>query len=78
MERKALERRTVLKGGAAAFGLIGSGASAATIAAAKPAAGEVAQSPLPEQLLTAVERFRATIRPISSPTMSSTRSFRFS
>jgi hypothetical protein len=61
MERKALERRTVLKGGAAAFGLIGSGASAATIAAAKPAAGEVAQSPLPEQLLTAVERFRATI-----------------
>jgi hypothetical protein len=61
MERKALERRTVLKGGAAAFGMIGSGASAATIAAAKPAAGEAAQSPLPEQLLTAVERFRATI-----------------
>ena len=61
MERKALERRTVLKGGAAAFGMIGSGASAATIAAARPAAGEAAQSPLPEQLLTAVERFRATI-----------------
>ena len=61
MERKALERRTVLKGGAAAFGLIGSGASAATIAAAKPAAGEAAPSPLPDQLLTAVERFRATI-----------------
>ena len=46
MERKALERRTVLKGSAAAFGLIGSGASAATIAA-KPAAGEAAQSALP-------------------------------
>ena len=61
MERKALERRTVLKGGAAAFGMIGSAASAATIAAATPAAGEAAQSPLPEQLLTAVERFRATI-----------------
>jgi hypothetical protein len=61
MERKALERRTVLKGGAAAFGLIGSGASAATVAAAKPAAGEAARSQLPEQLLTAVERFRATI-----------------
>jgi hypothetical protein len=60
MERKALERRTVLKGGAAAFGLIGSGASAATVAA-KPAAGEAAQSQLPEQILTAVERFRATI-----------------
>src|ERR1700733_13650156 len=61
MERKALERRTVLKGGAAAFGMIGSAASAATIAAATPAAGEAAQSPLPEQLLAAVERFRATI-----------------
>jgi hypothetical protein len=56
MERKALERRTVLKGGAAAFGMIGSGVSAATIAAATPAAGEAAKSPLPEQLLTAVER----------------------
>ncbi len=41
--------------------MIGSAASAATIAAATPAAGEAAQSPLPEQLLTAVERFRATI-----------------
>src|SRR6516225_4849577 len=61
MERKALERRTVLKGGAAAFGLIGGGASAVTIAAAKPAASEAAPSPLPEQLRTAVERFRATI-----------------
>ena len=35
MKRKTLERRTVLKGGAAAFGMIGSGASAATIAAAR-------------------------------------------
>jgi cytochrome P450 len=61
MERKTLERRTVLKGGAAAFGMIGSSASAATIAAVKPAAGDAAQSALPEQLLTAVERFRATI-----------------
>ena len=61
MARKVLERRTVLKSGAAAFGMIGSGASAATIAAAKPATDEAAQSPLPEQLLTAVERFRATI-----------------
>jgi hypothetical protein len=67
MERKTLERRTILKGGAAAFGMIGSGASAATIAAAKPAAGEAAQSPLPEQLLTAVERFRATIPPNFDP-----------
>ena len=48
MERKTLERRTVLKGGAAAFGMIGSGASAATIAAARPAAAEAAHAPLPE------------------------------
>ena len=61
MERKALERRTVLKGGAAAFGMIGSGASAATIAAARPAAAEAAHTPLPEQILTAIERFRATV-----------------
>ena len=61
MERKTLERRTVLKGGAAAFGMIGSGASAATIAAARPAAAEAAHAPLPEQILTAVERFRATV-----------------
>jgi hypothetical protein len=61
MEWNDLERRTVLKGGAAALGLIGGGASATTLAAAKPATGDAAQTPLPEQLLTAVERFRATI-----------------
>jgi hypothetical protein len=60
MEHKTLGRRTVLKGGTAAFGVLGGGAAAATIAAAKPAAGEAAQA-LPEQLLSAVERFRATI-----------------
>jgi hypothetical protein len=61
MERRALERRTVLKGGAAALGTIGAGASTASMAAATPGSGEAAQSALPEQLLTAVERFRATI-----------------
>ena len=60
MEDKTLERRTVLKGGAAAFGLIGSGVS--TVAAAGPASAEA--SPLAsaeEQILNAVRRFRATI-----------------
>jgi cytochrome P450 len=61
MERKAVERRTLLKGGAAAFGMIGSGAAAATMAGARPAVAEAAHAPLPEQILTAVERFRATV-----------------
>jgi cytochrome P450 len=61
MEQRTLERRTVLKGGAAALGIAGSAAAAATVAVARPGSSEAAQSPLPEQLLTAVERFRATI-----------------
>ena len=61
MERKTLERRTVLKGGAAAVGMFGSGASTAMVAGLEPASADTAQPPLPEQILTAVERFRATI-----------------
>jgi cytochrome P450 len=61
MERKNLERRTVLKAGAAAFGMMGSGVSAAVVGGAEQASAEAARSQLPEQLLTAVERFRATI-----------------
>jgi hypothetical protein len=61
MVRKIVERRTVLKGGAAAVGIFGSGASTATVAGVEPASADTAQSPLPEQILTAVERFRATI-----------------
>ena len=61
MERKALKRRTVLKGGAAAVGMFGSGASTAMVAGLEPASADTAQPPLPEQILTAVERFRATI-----------------
>src|SRR5262249_23488016 len=60
MEEKELERRTVLKGGAAAFGLIGSGVS--TAAAAGPASAEARLSPSDEeQILNAVRRFRARI-----------------
>ena len=61
MERKTLERRTVLKGGVAAVGMFGSGASTAMMAGLEPASADTAQPPLPEQILTAVERFRATI-----------------
>ena len=78
MERKALERRTVLKGGAAAFGMIGSGASAATIAAAsrlraKPRSRRCRNSSSPPSNV-----FARPFRPISIPTMSSTPSYRFS
>ena len=61
MERKTLERRTVLKGGVAAVGMFGSGASTAMMAGLEPASADTAKPPLPEQILTAVERFRATI-----------------
>jgi cytochrome P450 len=61
MEQKTLERRAVLKGGAAAIGMAGSGASAAMVAGVERASGDTAQSPLPQQVVTAIERFRATI-----------------
>ena len=61
MERRILERRSVLKGGMAAAGMLGSGASTATVAGVKQAAADAAQSPLPEQILSAFERFRSTI-----------------
>ena len=60
MERNIVERRTVLKGGAAAVGMLGSGASAVTVAGIEPASADAAL-PLPAQILTAIERFRATI-----------------
>jgi cytochrome P450 len=67
MERKTLERRTVLKGGIAAVGLVGSGVSAATVAGVEPASADGARRPLPQQVLTAIERFRATIPPNFDP-----------
>jgi cytochrome P450 len=61
MERNTLERRTVLKGGAAAFGMMGSAAPAALIGGAEQASAHAAQAPIPEQIATALARFRATI-----------------
>lgn len=41
MERNTVERRAVLKGGAAAVGMIGSGASSAVVAGVEQASADV-------------------------------------
>ncbi len=56
-----IERRTVLKGGFAAAGILGSGASAAMLADVEEAAADTAPSQLPDQIQNAIERFRASI-----------------
>ena len=56
-----LERRTVLKGGAAAVGILGSAGSASMLANAEQASADAAQSPLPDQIRTAFQRFRESI-----------------
>jgi hypothetical protein len=61
MERKIVERRAVLKGGIAAAGVLGSGASAVTVADVEEASADTASSQLPDQIQAAIERFRATI-----------------
>jgi cytochrome P450 len=61
MEQKMVERRSVLKGGMAAAGMLGSATSAAVVAGAAQASAEVVQSRLPDQILKAVQRFRETI-----------------
>ena len=63
MERKMIERRTVLKGSAAAAGILGSGASAVTVVDVEEASAETVSSQLPEQIQSAIDRFRATIPP---------------
>ena len=61
MERKIVERRAVLKGGIAAAGVLGSGASVVTVADIEEASADTASSQLPDQIQAAIERFRATI-----------------
>jgi hypothetical protein len=56
-----MERRTVLKGGVAAVGMLGGGASAAVVADAEQAFADTPYSSLPDQILIAVQRFRETI-----------------
>jgi len=61
MERKMMERRTVLKGSAAAVGVLGSGASASVVAGVRQASADTPPSSVPDQILTAFQRFRETI-----------------
>jgi hypothetical protein len=61
MARKTVERRTVLKGSVAAVGMLGSGTSASMLASTGQASAAAPVSPLPDQILAAVRRFRASI-----------------
>jgi hypothetical protein len=61
MERKTVERRTVLKGSAAAVGMLGSGASASMVAGVQQASADTPASSVPDQILAAFQRFRETI-----------------
>jgi len=61
VERKTVERRTVLKGGAAVVGMLGSGATASTVAKAQQASADMPPSSIPDQIRTAFQRFRETI-----------------
>src|ERR1700751_4450819 len=61
MERKIGEGRTVLKGGAAAVGMLGSGASASMVAGVQQASADSPPSSVPDQIQTALQRFRETI-----------------
>ena len=60
MERKIVERRTVLKGGAAAVGMFGSGASASMAVGVGQASADTPPS-VPDQILIAFQRFREAI-----------------
>jgi hypothetical protein len=61
MEWKTVERRTVLKGSAAAVAMLGGGASASVVAGVEQASADTPPSSLPDQILTAFQRFRETI-----------------
>jgi hypothetical protein len=62
MARKIVERRAVLKGGVATVGLLG-GASSELTATIDQAFADAPQSGIPQQIQTAIERFRETIPP---------------
>jgi len=63
MERTKIERRTVLKGGVAAAGILGAGASSQMRAGVDQAFADTPQSGIPQQIQTAIARFRETIPP---------------
>ena len=59
--RKSWNAGQFLKGGVAAVGMLGGGASSAMVAGAEQASADTPQPSLPDQILTAVQRFRETI-----------------
>ena len=62
MERKVMERRTVLKGGVAAIGMLGGTATAIIVpTGVEQASADAAQWQTADQILAAVQRFRETI-----------------
>jgi hypothetical protein len=63
MAMKMIERRTVLKGGVATAGILGGVASSGMAGGVDPAFADAPQSVLPQQIRTAIDRFRETIPP---------------
>jgi hypothetical protein len=61
MKRKIVERRTVLKGGAAAIGLMGGGVASDMATSVDKAFADAPGSQLPRQMQNAIARFRETI-----------------
>jgi hypothetical protein len=61
MEPKTMERRTILKGGMAAVGVLGTAASAAVVTGVEQASADATPSPLPDQISAAIQRFRESI-----------------
>jgi len=77
MERKKMERRTVLKGGAAAIGMLG-GASTTVVTGVEQASADAAQPPLRNKSSLRFNAFAKPFRPISIATMSRKPSSHFS
>ena len=61
MERKGVERRTLLKGSAAAASMLGTSASASMVTGVGRASADTTQTPIHDQIVTAIQRFRETI-----------------
>jgi hypothetical protein len=78
MKQKIVERRTVLKGGAAAIGMLGSGASASMVAGVEQASADTTLSSVPDQILTAFSVFGKPFQPTSITSTSRRSSDRFS
>jgi hypothetical protein len=63
MKHKMIERRTVLKGGVATAGILGGVAASEMAEGVDRAFADAPQSGIPQQIQTAIQRFRETIPP---------------